>query len=195
MPDWVQPVVLHGNVVRLEPLDESHAEGLAKAYDPEIFRFFAGVIPADGTVPALVDYIQGTRSKPMVLAFAIVHQSSGQAVGVTTYLDIRPEHRGLEIGSTWLGRDYQGTSVNPEAKLLLLTHAFEQLGAERVQLKTDMRNLQSRAAILKLGAVQEGILRRHAVLADGYVRDTVMFSILASEWPLVKARLEERLAR
>jgi RimJ/RimL family protein N-acetyltransferase len=123
----------------------------------------------------------------------MVRQETGQSVGVTCYMDIRPAHRGLEIGSTWIARPYQGTRVNPESKYLLLRHAFENLGAVRVQLKTDGRNRQSQAAIAKLGAQREGVLRKHLILQDGYIRDTVMFSIIAEEWPAVKAGLETRL--
>jgi len=108
-------------------------------------------------------------------------------------MDIRPEHHGLEIGATWIGKAYQGTSVNPENKYMLLRQAFERLGAIRVQLKTDGRNLQSQAAIAKLGAKHEGVLRKHVLLPDGYERDTVMYSITDDEWPAVKAALEERL--
>jgi RimJ/RimL family protein N-acetyltransferase len=109
-------------------------------------------------------------------------------------MDIRPKHMGLEIGTTWIGRAHQGTKVNPESKLLLLAHAFERLGCERVQLKTDGRNLQSQHAIEKLGAVKEGVLRKHMIMPDGFVRDTVMYSIVAAEWPDVKRGLEARLA-
>jgi RimJ/RimL family protein N-acetyltransferase len=114
-------------------------------------------------------------------------------VGTTSYFDIRPEHRGLEIGYTWLGKAYQGTHINPENKYLLLRHAFETLGAIRVQLKTDRRNLQSQAAIAKLGAKLEGTLRKHSIMEDGYIRDAVMFSVIDLEWPEVKAGLERRL--
>jgi RimJ/RimL family protein N-acetyltransferase len=113
---------------------------------------------------------------------------------MTGYLEIRPAHRGLEIGRTWIGRAFQGTRVNPESKLLLLRHAFEDLGAARVQLKTDVRNLQSQRAIEKLGAVKEGVLRRYQMRSNGFIRDTMVFSIIAEEWPAVKAGLERRLA-
>jgi ribosomal-protein-alanine N-acetyltransferase len=108
-------------------------------------------------------------------------------------LDIRPEHRGLEIGFTWIGKPYHGTQVNPECKYLLLRHAFDDQQAIRVQLKTDLRNLQSQRAIEKLGAVREGVLRKQMIRPDGYLRDTVMYSVTAEEWPGVRARLEERL--
>jgi RimJ/RimL family protein N-acetyltransferase len=108
-------------------------------------------------------------------------------------MDIRPEHRGLEIGWTWIGKAYQGTQVNPENKYLLLRHAFETLGAIRVQLKTDARNIQSQRAMAKLGAKLEGTLRNQIILPDGYYRHSVMFSVIADEWPEVKAAIERRL--
>jgi RimJ/RimL family protein N-acetyltransferase len=118
---------------------------------------------------------------------------TGQAVGVTSYLDIRAKDRGLEIGFTWLARQHQGSRVNPECKFLLLRHAFDGLAAVRVQLKTDSRNLQSQRAIEKLGAVREGVLRKQMVMPDGYVRDTVMYSVTHDEWPRVRELLAERL--
>ena len=137
--------------------------------------------------------IQATETE---VAFALVRQSDGVAVGSTRYLDIRRPHRALEIGWTWLALEAQRTPINTEAKLLLLTHAFEVYGAIRVQLKTDERNEKSRAAITRLGAVFEGILRNYQTrLHDGYVRNTAMHSITAAEWPAVKIRLKERLAR
>jgi RimJ/RimL family protein N-acetyltransferase len=130
---------------------------------------------------------------PDTLMFAMVLRESGQPVGITSYLEIRPAHRGLEIGNTWIARPWQGTQVNPENKYLLLRHAFESLDALRVQLKTDGRNLRSQRAIEKLGALKEGVLRKHMILQDGYVRDTVMYSIIAEEWPRVREGLEARL--
>ena len=130
---------------------------------------------------------------PGFCPFAIVARQQGGAVGVTSYLDIRPRDRALEIGFTWLAKPYQGTAINPECKYLLLRHAFEDQNAIRVQLKTDLRNVQSQGAIAKLGAVREGVLRKHMICPDGYIRDTVMYSIVADEWPQVRQRLEERL--
>jgi RimJ/RimL family protein N-acetyltransferase len=130
--------------------------------------------------------------------FAIVEKSPpgaigrapGRAIGSTRYLDIRREHRGLEIGWTWLGRAWQRTAANTECKLLLLEHAFEALGALRVQLKTDARNLASQRAIERIGAVREGVLRAHMVVREGFVRDSVMYAVTAGEWPEVKGKLE-----
>ncbi len=122
--------------------------------------------------------------------FATVENESGRAIGSTRYFDIRPEHRGLEIGWTWLGVAHQRTAANTECKRLLLVHAFDVLGALRVQLKTDARNLRSQRAIERIGAVREGVLRAHMILPDGFVRDSVMYSITRADWPAVKSKLE-----
>jgi len=193
-----QPILLEGGHVRLEPLATGHASSLFLASQtPEIWRWlplrmFAGV----EEVTAWIAEALRTQETGSEVAFAIVRRSDGVAVGSTRYLDIRRLHRTLEIGWTWLARDAQRTAINTEAKFLLLSHAFEVHGAVRVQLKTDERNEQSRAAITRLGAVFEGILRNYQTRAhDGYVRNTAMFSITAAEWPAVKAGLMARLVR
>ena len=191
----VQPVTLEGNIVRLEPVQDRHAADLAEALDNDIFQYFAALRPQSCSVPDVEKYLRALKVLPNVVPFAVVLKETGKAVGSTTYMDIRAAHRGLEIGMTWYGKDYHGTLVNPEAKLLLLEHAFERLGCVRVQLKTDGRNLQSQRAIEKLGAKKEGVLRRHMIMFDGFVRDTVMYSILPEEWPDVKAGLLNRLGR
>jgi RimJ/RimL family protein N-acetyltransferase len=191
--NWVEPLTLEGRVVRLEPLGPQHAAGLALHAEKEIFKYHV-IMPATQTPEAALAYIATYLARPHSLGFAIVLRESAQAIGATSYMDIREEHKGLEIGSTWLSRQWRGTAVNPECKLLLLKHAFEELHAERVQLKTDGRNLQSQGAIEKLGAVKEGVLRKHLMMPDGYLRDTVMYSIIRSEWPAVKERLMARLA-
>jgi RimJ/RimL family protein N-acetyltransferase len=129
------------------------------------------------------------------VAYAVLDLAAGSAVGSTSLYDVSTRHRHLEIGRTWLGRPAWRTAVNTECKLLLLEHCFERLDALRVQLKTDARNLRSQAAIERLGAVREGVLRHHMVMPDGYVRDTVMYSVIAPEWPAVRARLEGLMAR
>ncbi len=133
--------------------------------------------------------------RPEFVAWATVDVASGRAVGSSRFGDIAPEHGRVEIGWTWIAPSHQRTAVNSEAKLLQLSYAFDELGATRVALKTDGRNLRSQAAIERLGAVREGTLRRQLRMPDGFIRDTVYFSILAEEWPAVKARLAERLAR
>jgi RimJ/RimL family protein N-acetyltransferase len=183
---------LEGRVVRLEPLEERHRDDLlAAAADPAIFEFMSTDLSVPGAWP---DYLEDAL-RPEFVAWATVDRASGKAIGSTRFGDIDPNSDRVEIGWTWITPAFQRTAVNTEAKLLQLTYAFETLGAGRVALKTDGRNERSQAAIARLGAVREGTLRRHMRLPNGYVRDTVYFSILSDEWPAVKARLEERLAR
>jgi RimJ/RimL family protein N-acetyltransferase len=189
----VEPVVLTGRFVRLEPLDLHHASGLAQNLTADIHEFFQTVRPEGASIPEVEEYIRRRQAMPAQLSFAVIELSSGQAVGCTSYLDIRPTQLGLEIGMTWYGKRFQRTAVNPECKLLLLRHAFEVLGCERVQLKTDSRNLQSQAAIEKLGAAKEGVLRNHRYMPLDVVSDTVMYSIVPSEWPQVERGLISRL--
>ncbi|HVG06610.1 MAG TPA: GNAT family protein [Thermoanaerobaculia bacterium] len=189
----VEPVHLEGTILRLEPLSLDHAPGLWQHAEPEVFQWMAD-LPRDGSYEAFRDWIGETMRRPASLTFAMILGETGKPAGVSGYLEIRPNHRGIEIGRTWIGKAHQGSRVNPESKLLLFRHAFETLGAIRVQLKTDLRNLQSQRAIEKLGAVHEGVLRRYQIRSNGEVRDTVMYSVLADEWPALKARLEARLA-
>ncbi|MFI5761164.1 GNAT family N-acetyltransferase [Streptomyces sp. NPDC051563] len=187
------PVVLTGRHVRLEPLTRSHLPDLYEAggRDEEVWRWQGGPAPqSQEEMGARLDTVLGGDYLP----FAVIHLASGKAVGWTTYLDISPEHERLEIGWTWYGRAYWRSAVNTESKLLLLTHAFEDLGMGRVQLKTDHLNTRSQAAIARLGAQREGVLRRHRRRPDGTWRDSVYFSLLADEWPQAKARLAARLA-
>jgi RimJ/RimL family protein N-acetyltransferase len=188
----VQPVVLEGRVVRLEPVDMRHVESLSKNADPEIFRYFASLQPSSVSCDGMAEFVRRSRDMPNMLPFATVLRETDEAIGMTSYMDIRAEHLGLEIGFTWVARAFQGTRVNPECKLLLLRHAFDVLGCERVQLKTDARNVQSQAALRKLGATYEGTLRKHIRMPDGYMRDTVMYSVIRSEWPDVERRLSSR---
>ncbi|MFL6234052.1 MAG: GNAT family N-acetyltransferase [Thermoanaerobaculia bacterium] len=189
----VQPVILEGLTVRLEPLTLEHAPRLLPHAEPEIFQHMLEW-PRDASLEALEEWLRLSLAKPGSLLFAIVDRQTGEALGTTGYLEIRPRHRGLEIGRTWIARSRQGTWVNPESKYLLLCHAFEDLEAVRVEIKTDTNNLHSQRAIEKLGARREGVLRSYQVRSNGTVRDTLVYSIVAAEWPEVKARLEERLA-
>ncbi|MCV2367901.1 GNAT family N-acetyltransferase [Roseateles oligotrophus] len=193
-PMQVAPVTLQGPTLRLEPLSLDHVDGLAAVgLLPELWRWVPTLIstPAEmrGYVElALEDQFKGA-SLPFALVLAGPGQQNGQVVGSSRFGNISLRDRRLEIGWTWVAPAWQRSSVNTEAKTLLLTHAFETLGAHRVELKTDFLNDKSRAAIARIGATQEGIFRRHIVNDNGRVRDTVYFSIIDSEWPAVKARL------
>jgi len=181
--------------VRLAPLAPRHAEDLFVLGRDEVIWIYMPR-PVLKSVEDTLGWIQealAVAAEGSQIPFAIIHRASGKAIGSTRYLDIRREHRGLEIGWTWVGTAYQRTPVNTECKSLLLTHAFEELGAVRVQLKTDLRNERSQQAIERIGAAREGVLRKHMVRWDGFIRDTVYYSILASEWPDVKRRLENLL--
>jgi len=191
----IEPVILTGRVVRLEPLSEAHIQDLAKVgLEEEIWRFMRyGKL---GTIEQLSTWVRELlelQAKGTDLPFAVISLGNSQAIGSTRYLEIDHLNRSLEIGGTWYGLDYQGTLVNTECKYLLLRHAFEVLGCVRVWFKTDSRNLRSQHAIEKLGAVREGVLRNHMTLPDGYIRDSVIYSILPQEWPGVKQKLRERL--
>lgn len=193
----VKPVTLTGKFVRLEPLSEDHVPGLAAiGIDDSIWRYMPyGYMRNEGDIRGWVREIMDRSKGGADVPFAAIDLASGCVAGATRYMEIRPAHRGLEIGGTWYGEAYRRTRVNTECKYLLLEHAFERLGCIRVQLKTDLRNERSQRAIERLGAVKEGVLRNHLVLPDGYVRNSVYYSILDTEWPTVKARLQEMLAR
>jgi N-acetyltransferase len=189
------PPTLRGTYLTLEPLAERHAPGLfAAMQDEEVCRYLAWPPPTklDETL-ALIREAGELMARRQSLVFAQVWNAGGQAIGSTRLLDLRPADRQVEIGSTFLARDYWRTPANTESKLLFLTYCFETLGCVRVALKTDGRNVRSQEAIARLGAVREGVLRKH-MNVRGYQRDTVYFSILDHEWPAVKARLQARLA-
>ena len=192
----LSPVTLQGRWISLEAIDERHAPGIFEAMrDDEVCRYLAWEPPKslDETL-ALVREANDAMARGQAVVYAQVWNATGRAIGSTRLLDVRPADRQVEIGSTFLGRDYWRTPANTESKYLFLRHCFESLGCVRVALKTDGRNLRSQEAIERLGAVREGVLRRHMRI-KGYQRDTVYFSILDDEWPAVKARLEARLAR
>lgn len=193
----VEPIVLQGQRVRLEPLSEAHIPGLAVVgADPSIWKFMPyGDMSVDGKIAEWVREILARKAASTDQPFVVIHLASGRVAGATRYMEIRPAHRGLEIGGTWYGQEFRRTPVNTEAKYLLLRHAFETLGCIRVQFKADARNERSLAAIERLGAKREGLLRNHMILPDGVIRHSVYFSILDDEWPAVKVRLEEMLAR
>ncbi len=193
----VKPVVLTGQFVRLEPLTEDHAAGLAAVgMDDTIWEYLPyGSMHNEEDIRHWIDTLLGRRANGTDLPFVVIHKASGRVAGTTRYMEIRPEHNGLEIGGTWYGAEFRRTQVNTECKYLLLRQAFEKLGCIRVQLKTDARNERSQRAIERLGAVKEGMLRNHMILPDGYVRHSIYYSIINSEWPQVKSRLEQMLGK
>ena len=192
---WVQPVTLEGRFVRLEPLGPQHAASLAElGLEPEVWRWMPAPVTTPAEMGAFVEAALVEADAGRMVPFATIDRSTGRAVGSTRFLSIEPAHRRLEIGFTWLARPWQRSAVNSEAKLLMLGHAFERLGALRVEFKTDSRNEQSRRALAGIGATEEGTLRRHMITAAGR-RDSVYFSVIVDEWPQVRRRLEERLAR
>lgn len=192
-----RPITLVGDHVRLEPLGLYHARDLFEAARGEgIWDYLPVATPANTSeMETFVREALQLRDAGTSVPFAIIAAAEGVAVGSTRYLDIQPANRGLEIGWTWLGTDYQRTSVNTECKLLLLAHAFEALGAIRVQLKTDALNLRSQAAIERIGAKKEGVLRNHMIVQEGRYRDSVFYSIVESDWPQVRETLRRMLGK
>lgn len=184
---------LSGDGVRLVPLAVEHAAAAASLVDADLW---AGMpVPLPVGEEGMTAYIEGFLAQPGRLPFAVLDAATGAIIGVTTYYDVDLAVRRLEIGSTFYGREWQGGRTNPATKLLLLEHAFEQMGMQRAALRADVRNVRSIAAIRKLGATYEGTLRSHRIASDGVRSDTVYFSILADEWPAVKDSLLTRIAR
>lgn len=186
------PITLTGRVIRLEPLNEMYVPDLCLVgLQPDIWRHMLyGNVDSEAKMLGFVRDLLARQARGTDLPFAVILQETGRAIGCTRYMDIRPHDRGLEIGGTWYGPAYQRTMINTESKYLLLRHAFETLGCIRVQFKTDLRNERSQRAIERIGALKEGILRNHMITPDGTIRHSVYFSIIDSEWPAVKARLE-----
>jgi RimJ/RimL family protein N-acetyltransferase len=193
---WVEPVVLDGTHVRLEPLRADHLADLRRvAFDPPIWRW---TLMGDQDEPGLERWVETALANAAAgteRPFATIDLDSGRAIGSTRFLSIVPEHRRIEIGWTWLGTAFQRTGANREAKLLQLTHAFETLGANRVEFKTHAGNEKSRAALAGIGATFEGIFRQHMIMPDGSLRDSAWFSVIKPEWPAVKAALKGGLDR
>jgi len=186
----IAPVTLEGRHVRLESVRASHADGLVEAGTGcGLFRFYPYSLETEAEMRAYVAASIEALAAGRMLPFATIDRASGRVVGSTCYLAIEPAHKRLEIGSTWITPSHQRSPVNTEAKRLQLTHCFEVLGCNRVEFKTDARNAQSRAALARIGAVEEGTFRAHMVMPDGALRDSVYFSVIAPEWPAVKARL------
>ena len=191
-----KPVTLRGRHVRLEPLAQTHASDLLRAgSDPDIWRYMPrGPLHDRADIDRFIAEAVAEMDSGRQIPFAIVDAQSGTAIGSTRYLELRRAHRALEIGWTWIATAHQRTPVNTQCKLLLIEHAFEALGAVRVQFRTDARNVRSQTAIARIGAHREGVLRKSMILWDGFVRDTVYFSIVDDQWPAVKRRLLAMLA-
>jgi RimJ/RimL family protein N-acetyltransferase len=193
---WVQPVILEGERVRLEPLELDHVPRLAEvALDPAIWQWTLARPTDEAGLRAWAEAAIANREAGTELPFVTLEAATGRPIGSSRYMNIVPEHRRLEIGWTWVGRDWQRTGANREAKLLMLDHAFETLGCRRVEFKTDSRNEPSRTALLGIGARFEGIFRNHMVMPDGRMRHSAWYSVIDEEWPAVRAGLERSLAR
>ena len=196
MSQPLAPVSLHGAIVSLEPLTISSLPELAAiGLHPELWRLQPRAILSVADMREYIEQALADHARGVSLPFVIVRRADRTILGSTRFMEIAPEHRRLEIGATWLTPAAQRTGANVEAKLLLLSHAFDAMGMQRVVLKTEATNTQSRAAILALGAVEEGTFRRHLIAENGRMRDMTYFAILDTEWPGVRDRLRARLAR
>ncbi|PYI50679.1 GNAT family N-acetyltransferase [Paenibacillus flagellatus] len=187
---------LEGTSVKLAPMKREHAEPLYEAgRDPAVWTYMQARMQSPEQMRAIVDEAVAAAERGEELPYTIFDAAGERALGSTRLYDMSVAHRNLEIGWTWLTPSVWRTRVNTECKRLLLAHAFETMGAIRVQLKADARNARSRQAIERIGGVYEGTLRQHRILPDGFIRDTVYYSILEREWPEAKRRLDDRLAR
>jgi RimJ/RimL family protein N-acetyltransferase len=190
---WLEPTTLHGAHARLEPLSQDHCEGLTEAVkDGELWKLWYTFIPRAEDMRKEIDRRLGLQAAGSMLPFTVL-DADGKISGMTTYMNVDTPNRRVEIGSTWYARRVQRSAVNTQCKLLLLTHAFEMLDCIAVEFRTHFFNHRSRRGIERLGAKQDGILRNHQIAPNGTLRDTVVYSIIASEWPTVKAHLTYQL--
>lgn len=196
MARWIEPITLRGDTVTLEPLALEHHDALAQATtDGALWQLWYTFVPAPQAVEAYIDEALRARCNEGALAFAVRHNASDAVIGSTRYCNVDEANRRLEIGYTWYAERFQRSAVNTECKRLLLGHAFDRLSAIAVEFRTHWHNRASRAAIARLGAKQDGVLRNHRRTEDGVYRDTVVFSIIDHEWPAVRQNLDFRLAR
>ncbi|HXZ31704.1 MAG TPA: GNAT family protein [Terriglobales bacterium] len=187
---WLEPILLQGSRASLAPLARSHAHDLAEAVrDGELWKLWYTSIPAPDEIVYFIDQRLAARAKGTCLPFAVLDNATGEAIGMTNYLNVEPDHLRLEIGGTWYRKSVQRSQVNTECKLLLLGHAFDALHCIAVEFRTHYFNYQSRRGIERLGAKLDGILRSHQIATNGTLRDTCVYSIIGSEWPTVKAHL------
>ena len=186
--------ILEGDYVRLEPLSHDHAEDLREAtQDGKIYELWYTPVPSPETMTTEIDRRLGLYGQGTMMPFATIDAATGKAIGMTTFMNIKLENFKVEIGSTWMANSYQGTAINPEAKLLMLSYAFDVLNCNAVELRTHEKNAQSRAAISKLGAKLDGMLRNDMVMPNGTIRNTAVYSITKDEWPVVHDGLIARL--
>ena len=196
MSKWLLSTELHGDTVSLVPMGMVHNDALIEAAsDGKLWELWYTGVPFPNTVNEYIAFASREYEADRALAFVVIENASGQIIGSTRYLNAKPDHRRLEIGNTWYSARFQRTRVNTECKLLLLTHAFERLQAIAVEFRTHWHNHESRNAVSRLGAKQDGVLRNHQIGADGIYRDTVVFSIIEGEWPAVKKALGFKLER
>jgi|SRR5215210_1542750 len=189
-------MVLEGDVVRLEPMTLEHLDGLSEVgLDPEIWRFTLVMIRSPKDMRTYIESALSLQREGTTLPFVTIERRSGRTVGSTRFGNYDPANHRIEIGWTWIAPPWQRTAINTEAKYLMLSHAFEKLHCARVELKTDVLNSRSRNAMLRIGAKEEGILRKHSLVWDGRYRDSIYYSILDEEWPEVKGQLQKMLAR
>ena len=192
----ISPVTLEGAHVRLEPLEASHLDALCEVgLDPDLWALTTTQVRVRDDLARWLTAALADRDAGTALPFATIERSSGRVVGSSRLGSWSPEHRRIEIGWTWIAPPWQRTPINTEAKLLMLRHAFDVMHCVRVELKTDVTNARSRAAMLRIGAIEEGVMRKHMIAESGRRRDSVYFSIIDDEWPVVRARLEARLSR
>lgn len=191
---FLQPITLVGELVTLEPLSHDHHDGLvAAARDGELWNLWYTTVPRPESMTAEIERRRQLQAAGSMLPFTARRNDTGQIIGMTTFMNVDPVNRRVEIGSTWNARSAQRTGTNTDSKLLLLGHAFEILDCIAVEFRTHWLNQQSRAAIAKIGAKQDGVLRSHSLAADGTLRDTVVFSVIAIEWPAIRSELRRRL--
>jgi len=192
----IEPTVLEGQHLRLEPLTRAHLKGLCEVgLDEELWRWIPIPVQTPEQMAEYVEIALKDQASGMALPFAQIEKATGRVIGSTRYANIERAHHRVEIGWTWIAQPWQRTAVNTESKYLLLRHAFETLGCMRVELKTDSLNAKSRAAILRIGAREEGTFRNHMITSSGRIRHTVYFSIVDAEWPDVRSRLERKLGQ
>jgi RimJ/RimL family protein N-acetyltransferase len=193
---WLEPATLRGRYATLEPLAQHHHDGLVEALkDGELWKLWYTSIPAPEKMSAEIDRRLALQASGTMLPFTVIDQEARRPIGMTTYMNADRANRRVEIGSTWYARSAQRTPINTECKLLLLTHAFEALDCIAVEFRTHIFNQQSRRGIERLGAKLDGVLRNHQIVANGTLRDTCVYSIIAGEWPAVKSHLAWQMTK